>query len=87
MIRKIKPIVRRNIVVWPLIPRLTRGVNLSRQIGAIPSANVVVLPVIQIRPRQNDIQKIIERTARNQRPHKRNLYALEKLRRMFDYPA
>ena len=89
---KIKPIVRGNIVVWPLIPRLTASVKLRNRTGDPERDNVVTLPVVKLDPPPsyagyNDIQKIIERTMRSQRYTKTSRYALEKLRKMRLNPA
>jgi hypothetical protein len=50
MTRKSKPICRGNIIVWPLIPRLTRGVKLYDQPAArhaqwFGNPKVVQIPV------------------------------------------
>lgn len=102
-VRKTKPIVRRNIIVWPLIPRLTRGVNLARQRGNQFTANVVILPVIHIegkrakRHRPNWMDHVhlkpnnigvVRATMRNQRISRRKYYeAQERLREIFSKPA
>lgn len=83
----------KNIIVWPVIPRLADGVKLYRQVphDAQFTSNVVVLPVVKIIKRTthdiNGIEKVIRRTVRGQRNDKRNTYALEKLRKMFLHPA
>lgn len=93
---KIKPIVRGNIVVWPVIPNLTAGVKLHDQHPRDPvTDNVAVLPVIRIErkapskpePTYNDIQDIIAKTMRGQRAIKHNPHVMKKLRAMFKYPA
>lgn len=98
---KIKPIVRGNIVVWPVIPNLTAGVKLHDQSprNASPE-NVAVIPVVRIdrhsadlraeivaEAKYNDIQDIIAKTMRGQRAIKHNPHVMKKLRAMFKYPA
>ena len=97
-----KPIIRGNIIVWPLIPRLTRGVNLARQSTVQGGKNVIVLSVIKIERKQervrpnwmdhihlkpNDIG-VVRATMRNQRISRRKFYeAQERLREIFSRPA
>lgn len=97
MTARIRPISRGNIIVWPLVPRLTSGVNLARQNGDHPAPNVVILPMVRFeRAWMADIRllnniDVIRATMRNQRTNKRmarrNTYALEKLKRDFLNPA
>ena len=91
-----KPIIRRNIIVWPVIPVLTSGVKLHDQSPRDPCVdNVAVLPVVRIErkpqskpePTYNDIQAIVAKTMRGQRPVKHNPHVIKKLRAMFKYPA
>lgn len=91
---KIKPIVRGNIVVWPVIPNLTTGVKLHDQSPRTPSTdNVVIIPVAHVtrktisEAQYNDIQKVVAKTMRGQRATKHNPHVIEKLRAMFKYPA
>lgn len=91
-----KPIIRGNIVVWPLIPRLTKGVNLARQRTVQSGTNIVVLPVIHferhtnwmdhVHLKPNDIG-VVRATMRSQRPNRRNARAQERLREIFMNPA
>lgn len=91
---KIKPIVRGNIVVWPVIPSLTAGVKIHDQSprNASPD-NVVIIPVAHVtrktisEAQYNDIQKVVAKTMRGQRYTKRSQYALDKLRKMHLNPA
>jgi hypothetical protein len=84
----------RNVIVWPVIPRLTRGVKLHDQRGGGSPDNVTVLPVVHVtrktidKPRltkaqYNDIQKIVLKTMRGQRYTKRSGQAAKKLRSVF----
>ncbi len=77
----------RNIIVWPIIPRLTASAKLRNRTGDLERDNVVVLPVVKIEhkpePSYNDIQKIVAKTMRDQRYSKRSTGALERLRKMW----
>lgn len=86
----------RNVIVWPVIPRLTAGVKLhdqSEHLGHWTNSNVVILPVVYVQRKTiseaqyNDIQKVVAKTMRGQRYTKRSQYALEKLRKMHLNPA
>ncbi len=46
-----------NIIVWPRIPRLTKGVDLARQRTVQSGKNVVVLPVIRIEGKRGNRRK------------------------------
>lgn len=98
-----KAIIRGNIIVWPIIPRLTKGVNLAcqRTIETGSGSNIVILPVIKIKRRihpnwnwmdfvhlkPNDIG-VVRATMRNQRISRRKFYeAQERLREIFSHPA
>lgn len=93
-------IVFGNIIVWPRIPIVRKGINLARQRGNRLTPNVVILPVVKLdRPRNrrhnwmdhvhlkpNNIG-VVRATMRSQRVDKGFAKAQERLREIFSNPA